>query len=161
MNECGYSAGAPSPRRSGRQVGRVRVRLPILASSGAARCERCLVCVNRLHIGRARPYARSCCASRNHGPLPSFCQAEDKDTYMRFLEGGLPLESQLLHSDQLRQWYKHHRSRGHISSKHEGVQALSLTFLAQRIVSNPTYYDCKGTRDEHLSRIIDELEESN
>ena len=95
------------------------------------------------------------------GHFHLFCQAEDKDTYMRFLEGGLPLESQLLHSDQLRQWYKHHRSRGHISSKHEGVQALSLTFLAQRIVSNPTYYDCKGTRDERLSRIIDELEESN
>ncbi|KAI9467219.1 Sec63-domain-containing protein [Lactarius psammicola] len=94
------------------------------------------------------------------GHFHLFCQAEDKDTYMRFLEGGLPLESQLLHSDQLRQWYKHHRSRGHISSKHEGVQALSLTFLAQRIVSNPTYYDCKGTRDECLSRIVDELEES-
>lgn len=94
------------------------------------------------------------------GHFHLFCQAEDKDTYMRFLEGGLPLESQLLNSDQMRQWYKHHRSRGHISSKHEGVQALSLTFLAQRIVSNPTYYDCKGTRDERLSRIVDELEES-
>ncbi|KAH9061031.1 Sec63-domain-containing protein [Lactarius vividus] len=94
------------------------------------------------------------------GHFHLFCQAEDKDTYMRFLEGGLPLESQLLQSDQLRQWYKHHRSRGHISSKQEGVQALSLTFLAQRIVSNPTYYDCKGTRDERLSRIVDELEES-
>jgi hypothetical protein len=72
-----------------------------------------------------------------HGTMSHvhLCQAEDKDTYMRFLEGGLPLESQLLHSDQLRQWYKHHRSRGHISSEHEGVQALSLTFLAQRIVS--------------------------
>lgn len=103
-----------------------------------------------------------CCAVR-HGDMGRFhlfCQAEDKDTYMRFLEGGLPLESQLLHSDQLRQWYKHHRSRGHISNKHEGVQALSLTFLAQRIVSNPTYYDCKGTRDECLSRIVDELEGS-
>ncbi|KAH9002314.1 P-loop containing nucleoside triphosphate hydrolase protein [Lactarius hatsudake] len=93
------------------------------------------------------------------GHFHLFCQAEDKDTYMRFLEGGLPLESQLLRSYQLRQWYKHHRSRGHISSKHEGVQALSLTFLAQRIVSNPTYYDCKGSRDERLSRIVDELEE--
>ena len=94
------------------------------------------------------------------GHFHLFCQAEDKDTYMRFLEGGLPLESQLLHSDQLRQWYRHHRSRGHISSRHEGVQALSLSFLAQRIVSNPTYYECKGTRDECLSRIVDELEES-
>ena len=89
-----------------------------------------------------------------------FCQAEDKDTYMRFLEGGLPLESRLLGSDQLRQWYKHHRDRGHIRNKQEGVQALSWTFLARRAASNPTYYDNTGTRDECLSRIVDELEES-
>ncbi|KAI9513193.1 Sec63-domain-containing protein [Russula earlei] len=60
-----------------------------------------------------------------------------KDTYMRFLEGGLPLESQLLGSDQLRQWYKRHRDRGHIRNKQEGVQALSWTFLARRAASNP------------------------
>ncbi|KAI0254907.1 Sec63-domain-containing protein [Lactifluus subvellereus] len=92
------------------------------------------------------------------GHFHLFCQAEDKDTYMRFLEGGLPLESRLLGSDQLRQWYKHHRERGHIRNKQEGVQALSWTFLARRAVSNPTYYDCKGTRDECLSRIVDELD---
>ena len=79
---------------------------------------------------------------------------------MRFLEGGLPLESRLLHSDQLRLWYKHHRDHGHIRNKQEGVQALSWTFLARRAASNPTYYDNKGTRDECLSRIVDELEES-
>ena len=94
------------------------------------------------------------------GHFHLFCQVEDKDTYMRFLEGGLPLESRLLGSDQLRQWYKHHRERGHIRNKSEGVQALSWTFLARRVASNPTYYDCKGTRDECLSRIVDELDGS-
>jgi antiviral helicase SLH1 len=89
-----------------------------------------------------------------------FCQAEDKDTYMRFLEGGLPLESRLVGSDQLRQWYKHHRDRGQIRNKQEGVQALAWTFLARRVASNPTYYDNKGTRDECLSRIVDNLEKS-
>ncbi|KAI0306975.1 Sec63-domain-containing protein [Multifurca ochricompacta] len=87
-----------------------------------------------------------------------FCQVEDKDTYMRFLEGGLPLESRLLGSDQLRQWYKHHRDQKHIENKQEGIQALSWTFLARRIASNPTYYDSTGTRDERLSRIVDELD---
>ena len=94
------------------------------------------------------------------GHFHLFCQAEDKDTYMRFLEGGLPLESRLLGSDQLRQWYKLHRDRGHIRNKQEGVQALSWTFLARRAASNPTYYDNKGARDECLSRIVDALEES-
>ena len=93
------------------------------------------------------------------GHFHLFCQAEDKDTYMRFLEGGLPLESRLLGSDQLRRWYKHHRDCGHIRNKQEGVQALSWTFLARRAASNPTYYDSDGTRGECLSRIVDELEE--
>ncbi|KAI0303873.1 Sec63 Brl domain-containing protein [Russula brevipes] len=92
------------------------------------------------------------------GHFHLFCQAEDKDTYMRFLEGGLPLESRLLGSEQLRWWYEHHRGRGHIGDKQEGAQALSWTFLARRAVSNPTYYDNNGTRDECLSRIVDELE---
>jgi antiviral helicase SLH1 len=93
------------------------------------------------------------------GHFHLFCQMEDKDTYMRFLEGGLPLESKLLGSDQLRQWYKHHRERGHIRNKQEGVQALSWTFLARRAASNPTYYESNGNRDECLSRIVDELDE--
>ncbi|KAI0265187.1 Sec63-domain-containing protein [Gloeopeniophorella convolvens] len=94
------------------------------------------------------------------GHFHMFCQAEDKDTYMRFLEGGLPLESRLLGSDQLRLWYKHHREKGLIRNKEEGVRALSLTFLSRRIVSNPTYYDAKGNRSESLSRVVDDLEES-
>ena len=94
------------------------------------------------------------------GHFHLFCQAEDKDTYMRFLEGGLPLESRLLDSDQLRRWYKYHRDGGHIRNKQEGVQALSWTFLARRVASNPTYYDSEGSRDECLSRIVDKLEDS-
>ncbi|TFY83832.1 hypothetical protein EWM64_g204 [Hericium alpestre] len=89
-----------------------------------------------------------------------FCQAEDKDTYMRFLEEGLPLESKLLGSEELRRWYKDQRQNGIIRSRQEAVQALSFTFLARRLVTNPAYYDSSGSRNEGLSRIIDALEDS-
>ena len=125
-----------------------------LHNDGAERRLRSYTLEELVHMqGRAVRHA-------DMGHFHLFCQAEDKDTYMRFLEGGLPLESRLLGSDQLRQWYKHHRDRGHIRNKQEGVQALSWTFLARRATSNPTYYDNTGTRDECLSRIVDELEES-
>ena len=125
-----------------------------LHNDGAERRLRSYTLEELVHMqGRAVRHA-------DMGHFHLFCQAEDKDTYMRFLEGGLPLESRLLGSDQLRQWYKHHRDRGHIRNKQEGVQALSWTFLARRAASNPTYYDNTGTRDECLSRIVDELEES-
>ncbi|TFY72750.1 hypothetical protein EVG20_g272 [Dentipellis fragilis] len=88
-----------------------------------------------------------------------FCQAEDKDTYMRFLEEGLPLESELQESDVLRQWYRRERRSGVIKSKLEAAQALAFTFLARRLVSNPVYYGALQTRDESLSRVVDTLEE--
>ena len=97
----------------------------------------------------------------HHGELGRFhlfCQAEDKDTYMRFLEDGLPLESQLLDGDELRRWYHGRRQDGSIRGKMDGVQALAFTFLARRLVTNPAYYDA-DTRDQALSRIVDKLEE--
>ncbi|KAI0321843.1 Sec63-domain-containing protein [Amylostereum chailletii] len=87
-----------------------------------------------------------------------FCQSEDKDTYLRFLEEGLPLESKLMDSEELRKWYIHQRKNGTIRNKQEAVQALSFTFLARRIARNPMYYDAPGGRDESLSRIVDNLE---
>jgi len=92
------------------------------------------------------------------GHFHLFCQAEDKDTYMRFLEEGLPLESRLLDTDELRQWYKDWRRRGLIKNTEQAVQALSFTFLAQRLARNPAYYDATGSRDETLSRLVDVLE---
>jgi antiviral helicase SLH1 len=85
------------------------------------------------------------------GHFHLFCQAEDKDTYMRFLEGGLPLESQLLHSDQLRQWYKHHRAADTLETSRRVFRRYLGPSWRDALVSNPTYYDCKGTRDECLS----------
>ncbi|KAI0068945.1 Sec63-domain-containing protein [Artomyces pyxidatus] len=92
------------------------------------------------------------------GHFHLFCQAEDKDTYLRFLEGGLPLESQLADSDVLQTWYRTQRETKRLKNRQEGVQALGFTFLARRIATNPTYYDAPGTRDESLSRLVDRLE---
>ncbi|KAI0033767.1 Sec63-domain-containing protein [Vararia minispora EC-137] len=95
------------------------------------------------------------------GQFHLFCQAEDKDTFLRFLEEGLPLESKLIGSKELTAWYAHQRKEGAIGGVTEGVQALNFTFLAKRIVRNPAYYDAAGSRDEFLSRLVDELEGSS
>ncbi|KAJ7742479.1 Sec63-domain-containing protein [Mycena maculata] len=88
------------------------------------------------------------------GHFHLFCQAEAKDTFVRFLNEGLPLESALLGSPELRGWHAAHA----YLDKQQLVDALSFTFLAQRIASNPTYYDCVSpSRDENLSRIVDDL----
>lgn len=90
-----------------------------------------------------------------------FCQAEAKDTFTRFLNEGLPLESQLLESHDLKNWYQAKRKDGNIVNKQQAVDALSSTFLARRIASNPTYYDAtSNSYDESLSRIVDKLEQT-
>lgn len=94
------------------------------------------------------------------GHFHLFCQAEIKDTYTRFLNDGLPLESQLLETDELRRWYVDKRKDKSIATKQHAVDFLSFTFLAQRLLSNPTYYDGTSTsRDELLSEVIDALDE--
>ncbi|KAI0650624.1 Sec63-domain-containing protein [Trametes meyenii] len=88
-----------------------------------------------------------------------FCQAEGKDTITRFLNDGLPLESTLLETDVLRDWYRARRKDGAIKDKQAAVDVLSFTFLARRLVSNPAYYDARSTAvNELLSRIVDKLE---
>lgn len=92
------------------------------------------------------------------GHFHLFCQGESKDTIMRFLRDGLPLESRLLETQHLQSWYKYHHANGTLPDKQQIVDALSFTFLARRIETNPTYYDCTGTtRDENLSLIVDKL----
>ncbi|VDB97030.1 unnamed protein product [Peniophora sp. CBMAI 1063] len=94
------------------------------------------------------------------GHFHLFCQVEDRDTYLRFLEEGLPLESRLQGSTELARWYALQRQSGAITSRMQGVQALTFTFLARRIVRNPAYYDAPTKRDDALSRIVDELEDA-
>lgn len=93
------------------------------------------------------------------GHFHLFCQVEAKDTFTRFLDEGLPLESHLLDDEILRRWYTMERNSARIASKQQAVDALSWTFLARRLVSNPVYYDSfSSSLDEQLSRIVDELD---
>jgi antiviral helicase SLH1 len=87
-----------------------------------------------------------------------FCQTEAKDTFTRFLNEGLPLESQLLETRDLAVWYNIQRRNLGSLNEQQVVDALSFTFLARRLVSNPAYYDCTSTlRDENISRVVDKL----
>ena len=94
------------------------------------------------------------------GHFHLFCQVESKDTFLRFLNDGLPLESKLLQTGVLRAWYHDRRKDGSIADKQQAVDALSFTFLARRLTSNPVYYDCSSTSiNELLSRVVDSLDE--
>lgn len=94
------------------------------------------------------------------GHFHLFCQVESKDTFLRFLNDGLPLESKLLQTGVLRAWYRDRRKDGSIADKQQAVDALSFTFLARRLTSNPVYYDCSSTSvNELLSRVVDSLDE--
>ncbi|GLB33685.1 putative sec63 Brl domain containing protein [Lyophyllum shimeji] len=87
-----------------------------------------------------------------------FCQTEAKDTFTRFLNEGLPLESQLLETDDLARWYDVQKERAGALSEQDALDALSFTFLARRVVTNPAYYGSTSTsRDENLSRIVDKV----
>ncbi|KAH9940596.1 Sec63-domain-containing protein [Amylocystis lapponica] len=95
------------------------------------------------------------------GHFHLFCQAETKDTFTRFLTGGLPLESKMVETDDLRVWYRDRRKDGTITGKQQAVDVLSFTFLARRLFSNPVYYDASSTSvNELLSRVVDDLEDS-
>lgn len=93
------------------------------------------------------------------GHFHLLCQAEAKDTILRFLNEGLSVESQLLETHHLQTWFQEQIKTGRIIGKQQAIDALSFTFLARRVVTNPAYYDAEsGSRDEKLSRIVDKLE---
>lgn len=93
------------------------------------------------------------------GHFHIFCQAEAKDTFTRFLNDGLPLESRLLETRDLETWYCRQVQEGGIIGKQQAVDMLSFTFLARRVLSNPTYYDAlPGSADINLSRMVDKLD---
>lgn len=95
------------------------------------------------------------------GHFVLFCPAEAVEMFNKLLnEDGLPLESQLLETEVLGKWYEERRKDGTIRSKQDGVDALSLTFLARRMMKNPTYYGLgpDPSEAEALSRIVDGFE---
>lgn len=86
------------------------------------------------------------------------CHTEEKDTFRRFLDQGLPLESRLMESDALKRWVEEGVQKGKIKSHQDVIDVLSFTFLARRVKSNPTYYDATSEQvDEVLSRFVDRL----
>ncbi|KAG9047806.1 hypothetical protein FS837_001462 [Tulasnella sp. UAMH 9824] len=86
------------------------------------------------------------------------CHTEEKDTFQRFLDQGLPLESRLMESDALKRWVEEGVQKGKIKSHQDVIDVLSFTFLARRVKSNPTYYDAASEQvDEVLSRFVDRL----
>lgn len=93
------------------------------------------------------------------GHFTLFCPVEDGEMFSRFLnDDGLPLESKLLETDLLSTWYTESMEGGTLRNKEDAIQALSFTFMARRLVSNPTYYDVEdSTRDEVLSSISQRL----
>ncbi|KAG8886513.1 hypothetical protein FRB97_003024 [Tulasnella sp. 331] len=96
-----------------------------------------------------------------HGMMGRFlllCQAEDRDTFVRFLNQGLPLESELHESETLKVWVQERVQDGAIKSKQDILDVLSFTFLARRLKSNPTYYDAQPEKhEEALSRFVDSI----
>ena len=93
------------------------------------------------------------------GQFHLFCQAESLQTYARFLDDGLPVESQLTETKILQNWVK--TALHHLTDKQQVVDALSFTFLAQRVISNPSYYGFTSrNQDENLSAIADQLVEA-
>jgi antiviral helicase SLH1 len=96
-----------------------------------------------------------------HGRQGKFylmCQAEERDTFLRFLDDGLPLESSLADSDKITVWLREQRTTHSIQTKQDIMDVLSFTYLAKRIATNPTYYNTQpGGTNEALSRIADKL----
>lgn len=93
------------------------------------------------------------------GQFHLFCQAEGKDTFTRFLQDGLPLESKLLEAEALVDWRRNLSQGGAIRNQQDMVDALTFTFLARRLESNPIYYNASpGPKSEVLSRVVDSLD---
>lgn len=95
------------------------------------------------------------------GHFVLFCPTEAVEMFNKFLnEDGLPLESQLLETEVLEKWYRERRREGTIRNKQDAVDALSFTFLARRMMKNPTYYGLLAdtSESEALSRIVDGFE---
>jgi len=98
------------------------------------------------------------------GRFHIMCQSEQRDTYVRFLERGQPLESSLLDNDgeALAGWLQQKRKSGEVRFKQDAIDVLSWTFLARRLNNNPSYYGAAvGGRDEILSRLVDKVWKKN
>ena len=97
------------------------------------------------------------------GRLYLFCHPDAKDTYLRFLNEGLPLESSLLDEGSLIvDWVQRSRRGGGApigddALKREVHRILSWTFLNRRIASNPVYYDIERGGGDALWQAVERV----
>lgn len=90
------------------------------------------------------------------GSFYLFCQVESKETIAKFLNDGLPLESQLLETDHFVEWCISQKAR--VQKRQDIVDILCFTYLARRMGTNPSYYGCPDSSLEvQLSHTADEL----
>ncbi|KAF8528771.1 Sec63-domain-containing protein [Hysterangium stoloniferum] len=91
------------------------------------------------------------------GTFNLFCQAEQRDPYIRFLNEGLPLESDLTITSSLAEWLQDMRKEGSVVGKQDCMDAISFTFFTRRARSNPVYYDAAPGMEEYISRLVDAI----
>ncbi|KAG8713056.1 hypothetical protein FRC09_019141, partial [Ceratobasidium sp. 395] len=91
------------------------------------------------------------------GSFVLMCQGEDRETYMRFLSAGLPLESELMEGgcEVLKQWAKAMVEAQLLQSPQDLLDVLGHTYLRRRLRSNPNYYEDEMTGRDTLSNLVD------
>ncbi|CAE6500996.1 unnamed protein product [Rhizoctonia solani] len=95
--------------------------------------------------------------SGSAGSFILMCQAEDKDTYMRFLENGLPLESELMEADcgVLRKWAQTMMGANLLKNPQDLLDILGHTYLRRRLKTNPSYYEDGANEEDTLVKLVD------
>ncbi|KAJ1308595.1 hypothetical protein OPQ81_004293 [Rhizoctonia solani] len=100
--------------------------------------------------------------SGSPGTFILMCQAEEKDTYMRFLESGLPLESELMEGDciTLKKWLRTMRGANLLKSPQDFLDLLGHTYLRRRLKANPNYYGDGVDEESTLLGLVDLVSEA-
>ncbi|KAF8680937.1 Sec63 protein, partial [Rhizoctonia solani] len=91
------------------------------------------------------------------GSFILMCQSEDRDTYMRFLESGLPLESELIENDcvVLKRWAQVMKGANLLKSPQDLLDILGHTYLRRRLAANPGYYEDGPDATNTLEKLVD------
>lgn len=90
------------------------------------------------------------------------CQPDQAEFYKRFLDQGLPLESELALDPLLADTLVSDLAEGKIRSHQDVVDMLSWTLAYQRVKVNPSFYGERSTNDDadgndEISRFADQL----
>ncbi|CUA70241.1 hypothetical protein RSOLAG22IIIB_00592 [Rhizoctonia solani] len=95
--------------------------------------------------------------SGSAGTFILMCQAEDRDTYMRFLESGLPLESELMEADcgVLKKWAQSMMGANLLKNPQDLLDLLGHTYLRRRLKTNPNYYEDGVNEEGTLVKLVD------